>query len=162
MRLPRASPPPPSAIHLALLTKRTPIIPFFHGYQSQLGGPLVTIPLANLAFSEIFDLPRLVAAVRATDAGRALRGVVDVREILEINRAPHNGGRGWPARVEGGGGGGGGAVREFGGGWIDGEGERWEVGCWRAYRGGLARPLDSIRIGTLRSFVLVGYPRARL
>jgi len=136
------------AIHLGLLTNRTVILPYFHGYASQLGDALVTTPVPNLAFGEVFDLPRLFAALRSRNE-RTLRGIVDVTELLEINRDAATGGRGWPALhwptphvvVNAS------DARPFGpGGWRDDAAEIWALGCWRAHRGGLAYPLERIRI----------------
>jgi hypothetical protein len=136
------------AIHLGLLTNRTVILPYFHGYASQLGDALVTTPVPNLAFGQVFDLPRLFAALRPCNE-RKLRGIVDVAELLEINRDAATGGRGWPALhwptphvvVNAS------DARPFGpGGWRDDAAEIWALGCWRAHRGGLAYPLERIRI----------------
>lgn len=79
---------------------------------------------------------------------RTLRGIVDVAELLEINRDSATGGRGWPTLhwptphvvVNAS------DAEPFGEGWRDDVNEVWALGCWRAHRGGLAYPLERIRI----------------
>lgn len=135
------------AIHLALLTNRTSIVPFFFGWDTQLGDSLVTLPIPNLAFGDVFDVPRLFAALQPLNK-HSLRGIVDVAELLEINRDTVTGGRGWPAihrptpdsissPLD---------ARPFGNGWRDDANEVWALGCWRAHGEGLDYPLKRIRI----------------
>jgi hypothetical protein len=136
-----------AAIHLALLTDRTPILPFYFGRVDRLG-PLVRSHLPHMAFDAIFDLPRLFDALRTTPLGHSLRGMIDIGEILEINRDASAGGRGWPQDD--------GGVRSMGevgverlpagGGRVDRERELVALGCWGESRVSYQNPLDRLRL----------------
>lgn len=66
-----------------------------------LVGPpeLLTQPIPNLPFSDLFNLPLILSSLHSTTFGRRLRGLVDISEVLEIDRSVSRGGRGWPEQV---------------------------------------------------------------
>jgi hypothetical protein len=119
---PRLTSPPPlpvisyaNTVHLALLSSRVPILPAFLGHPSQLGGSsLVTDPDPRLAFSAIFDLPRLVSALQAKHPG--FRGIVDYTEVVEIGH--------WPAPPNG---------QQIETSSMVPEDGWWELGCWKCF-----------------------------
>lgn len=71
-----------------------------HCVLATVGPPdLLTLPIPNLPFLDLFDLPLLLSSLRSTTFGKHLRGLVDISEVLEIDRSVGRGGRGWPEQV---------------------------------------------------------------
>jgi hypothetical protein len=121
-------------IHIALLTSRIPIIPNFYGYIPQLGGSLVTLPLHDMPFSSVFDLPRLFDILHSS---HGLKGIIEWDQLLdyttgydlqpeedmiEVGWRAWNHGH-WNATTD----------------WV-------EMGCWAAHTPGLPEPLQRLRI----------------
>ena len=103
-------------------------------YVPQMGGPLVTLPMHDIPFSEVFDVPRLFDILHHS---HGMRGILEWDQLVNFTvgydlkpdedpTVP-----GW---------------RAFHGGQWNATEDWVELGCWAAHTPGLIEPLRRVRI----------------